>query len=105
MRISRMTSLKAQAALASALCVLVLAGCGILKKKQPAVEASASAAVVAPPPVAPIPAAPTPAAPEVNVADDAIATPEDFEDEAAEKVTDKTYKAELESQRKEIQAK
>ena len=96
-----MTSLKAQAALSSALCVLLLAGCGILKKKQPQPEASATAAAVAPPPAAPA----VPAEAEVNVADDAIPTPEDFEEEALERVTDKTYKSELATLKKEIEAK
>ena len=85
-----------------------LGGCGMLKKKQPDPAASAAQPVaVTPPPVA-TPAAPTPAAPaepEVTVADEAIATPEDFEDEAFEKVSDKTYKAELDTLKKEIEAK
>ena len=104
MRMTPMTSFKAQVALSSALCVLLLAGCGILKKKQPQPEASATAAPLAPPPAAP--AAPAaPAEPEANVADDAIPTPEDFEEEALERVTDKTYKSELATLKKEIEAK
>jgi hypothetical protein len=99
-----MFSLDARAALSCALCALVLSGCGILKKKQAEPAASASTALVAPPP--PVPVAPVaPAVPEVSVADDAVATPEDFEDEAAEKVTDKNYKAQLQSLKQEIQAK
>jgi hypothetical protein len=39
------------------------------------------------------------------VTDDAIPTAEDFEDEAFEKVTDATYKPELDTLRKEIEAK
>ena len=81
---------------------LALSGCGMLKKKQP--EPAASATQIAaplPPPVAPAPL-PTPA---VTVADEAVATPEDFEDAAFEKVSDKTYKSELDSLKKEIEAK
>ena len=81
-----------------------LGGCGMLKKKQP--DPAPSATVASAPLVAPTPVAPTPAAePEVTVADEAIATPEDFEDEAFEKVSDKTYKAELDTLKKEIEAK
>jgi hypothetical protein len=79
--------------------VLLVSGCGMLKKKQP--EPAASATQVAaplPPPVAPTPV-------EVTVADSAIATPEDFEEEAFEKVSEKTYKAELDTLKKEIEAK
>lgn len=79
---------------------LLVSGCGILKKKQP--DPAASAVQVTPPPVAPVPPA-TPA--EVTVADEAVAAPEDFEDEAFEKVSDKTYKAELDTLKKEIEAK
>ena len=80
---------------------VTLGGCGMLKKKQPEPAASATQVVAPTPPPAP---APAPAA-DVTVADEAIATPEDFEDEAFEKVSDKTYKAELETLKKEIEAK
>jgi len=98
-----MTSSKINGAFALVLGVLLVAGCGVLKKKQPEPAASASqAAAPTPPPAVPPPAAP---AAEVTVADDAIPAPEDFEDEAFEKVSDKTYKSELDSLKKEIQAK
>ena len=81
---------------------LLVSGCGMLKKKQPEPAASATQVVTPlPPPVTPTPA---PTA-EVTVADDAVATPEDFEDEAFEKVSDKTYKAEFDTLKKEIEAK
>ena len=99
-----MTSLQVRAALSSVLCVALLAGCGILKKKQPEPAASASAPLEAPPPVVTTPPAAAPE-PEVNVADTAIPTPEDFEEEALQKVTDKTYKAEIDKLKKEIEAK
>jgi hypothetical protein len=84
----------------------MLGGCGMLKKKQsePAPSATAVAAPT-PPPVTAAPAVPAAPAPEVTVADEAVATPEDFEDEAFEKVSEKTYKAELDTLKKEIEAK
>jgi hypothetical protein len=96
-----MSSSKLNGVVALVLGVLLLGGCGVLKKKQPEPAASATqAAAPTPPPI------PTPApAPEVTVADEAIAAPEDFEDEAFEKVSDKTYKSELDSLKKEIEAK
>jgi PBP1b-binding outer membrane lipoprotein LpoB len=85
-----------------ALAVVVLSGCGILKKRQPEPVASATA-------VAAAQTAPTASAPAVEpapvVVADALPTPEDFEDEAFEKVTDKTYKAELASLKQELEAK
>ena len=91
-----------------AVAALFVGGCGMLKKKQPDPAPSATVAVQAPAPVvtpvAPIPSV-VPAEPEVTVADEAVATPEDFEDDAFEKVSDKTYKAELDTLKKEIEAK
>ena len=65
------------------------------------------ATIPRPSPVTTPPAAPPAPAPEpvVAVADEAVATPEDFEDEAFSKVSDKTYKAELETLKKAIEAK
>ena len=83
----------------------LLTGCGMLKKKQPEPAPSATAAAVAPvASPASTPLVPPPE-PEVAVADEAIAAPEDFEDEAFEKVSDKTYKTELDGLKKEIEAK
>ena len=82
----------------------LMSGCGLLKKKQTDAAPSASQAVFQPPPPPVSPPVPVPEA-VLAVADDAIATPEDFEDEAFAKVTDKTYKAELDSLKKEIDAK
>ena len=100
-----MISLKTNGLTALVLATSLLAGCGILKKKSDPV---ASATVVEPTP-APIvtPAAPAVAVPEpaVTVADESVPAPEDFEDEAFEKVSDKTYKAELASLKKELEAK
>lgn len=83
----------------------VLLGCGLLKKK-PDPAASASAAVVAaPPPPAVSVAVAKPAAPPEPppVPDESVPTAEDFEDEAFEQVTEKTYKAEVDTLRKEIE--
>jgi hypothetical protein len=90
---------------ALALGALLLSGCGVLKKKQPEADASATATPVVAAPTTP-PAAPL-AAPEptVAVADESVPAPEDFEDEAFEKVSDKTYKAELAGLKKELEAK
>jgi len=83
---------------------LALTGCGMLKKKQPDPAPSATVALAVPAPVA-LPAAPAPVVPaEVTVADEAIPAPEDFEDEAFEKVSAKSYKADLEVLKKEIEA-
>jgi hypothetical protein len=98
-----MTSFKTHGAVALVVGTSLLTGCGMLKKKQP--EPAPSAAAVAPVATpAPTPLVPPPE-PEVTVADEAIAAPEDFEDEAFEKVSDKTYKAELDGLKKEIEAK
>jgi hypothetical protein len=82
-----------------------LFACGMLKKKQPDTEPSAVASVAPPPPVVTTVVIPVPALPpEAKVADEAIPTSEDFEDEAVQKVNDKSYKAELETLKKEIEA-
>jgi hypothetical protein len=80
-----------------------LGGCkGLLKKKDPDPAPSATPVVVAPPAVvAPLPevtasAAPVAAAPVAPVLDEkAVPTPQDFEDEAFEKVTAANFKAQL----------
>ena len=98
-----MISLKTNAALVFVAGLTVLGGCSILKKKQPDPAASASVAA-APIAAAPATAVPTPE-PEATVADEAIAAPEDFEDEAFEKVSDATYKTQLDGLKKDIEAK
>ena len=91
--------------LALAIGAALLAGCGILKKKQTEPAPSASQVVLEPPPAAtPLAPAPTPE-PTLAVTDDAIAAPEDFEDEAFQKISDKTYKAELDRLKKEFEGK
>jgi hypothetical protein len=72
-------------------------GCkGILKKREP--EPASSQA-----PAAPALPAPTPAVePPKAVVEERIPTPEDFEDEAFEKVTPANYVAELERLKKDI---
>lgn len=81
-----------------------LLACGMLKKKQSDAEPSAVVSA-GPPPVVTTVVIPVPAIPpEVKVADEAIPTSEDFEDEAFAKVTDKTYKTELEALKKEIES-
>jgi hypothetical protein len=78
-----------------------LFACGMLKKKPPPEPSATAAAPPAPPP--PTAAVPVPTAPpEVKVADESIPTSEDFEDEAFEKVNDKSYKAELDTLKKDI---
>lgn len=96
-----MIALKNNGAWTLALAAVLLSGCGILKKKQPEPAASVTAPVATP---APTPAAPAPE-PAATVADEAVPAPEDFEDEAFEKVTDKTYKTELATLKQEIEAK
>jgi hypothetical protein len=93
--------------LKSSLLALALAGsaCGLLKKKAdpaPAATAPAAASTTA---AAAVTNAPAPAAaPPAEVPDEAIATSEDFEDEAFAKISDKTYKTDLEALKKEIEA-
>lgn len=82
-----------------------LGGCKFLKKKAP--EDSAPTAAAAPPAApAPLPAAPTPEAAAVAPAIDeaTVPAPQDFEDEAFEKVTAANFKAELTRLNKEITA-
>ncbi|HEV8550969.1 MAG TPA: hypothetical protein VGQ57_18105 [Polyangiaceae bacterium] len=84
------------------LCLLApLLACGMLKKKNATTEPSAVAS--APPPPPPPPAVTATAAPEVKVSDEQIPTSEDFEDEAFEKVTAKSYKTELDTLKKQIE--
>jgi hypothetical protein len=88
--------------LGAALCVT---GCGILKKKTDAspsaTVAAASAPIVAP--VAPPPEAPVAVA-EPALDEAAVPAPQDFEDEAFEKVTAANFKTELQRLTKEISA-
>ena len=102
-----MTSMKMNGAVGLVVGAALLSGCGLLKKKQadPAPSATVAAQTAAPLAApAPTPLAPPPVA-EPTVADESIAAPEDFEDEAFEKVSDKTYKAELAGLKKDIDAK
>lgn len=84
-------------------------GCGILKKKSPAADSSATAAASAAPVAAPPEAAPSPAetAPVAATPLDpaAVPAPQDFEDEAFEKVTAANFKLELTRLTQEISAK
>lgn len=85
-----------------------LGGCKFLKKKAPDAEPTAAAAPSAAPlaTAAPLPAAPE-AAPVVALPplDEAtVPAPQDFEDEAFEKVTTANFKAELARLNKEITA-
>jgi hypothetical protein len=79
------------------------AGCkGLLKKKEadpaPSAAAAVAPAVPAPSAVAAAMAEPAPVALDEN----AVPTPQDFEDEAAEKVTPANFKAEFARLQKEI---
>ena len=84
----------------------VLGGCkGMLKKKGDDAAPSASVAVVAAPVLTAPPTPPveyTP--PPVAVDENSIPAPQDFEDEAAEKVTPANFKAEFARLQKEIAA-
>jgi hypothetical protein len=101
-----MTSLKTNGAVFLVLGTALLTGCGMLKKRHPEPAPSATTeAQAAASTATPAPTAAAPPAADVVVADEAIAAPEDFEDEAFEKVSDKTYKTELETLKKEIEAK
>ena len=74
--------------------IVALGGCkDLLKKKDPDAAPSATPVVVAPPPAVIAPVVPEPAVPAV----DEVATPlpQDFEDEAAAKVTAANFKTEL----------
>lgn len=97
-------------ALLLALASSSLGGCKFLKKKAP--DDAAPTAAAAPSSV-PLQPAPAPAAPPPEVAPVAVAppldeatvpAPQDFEDEAFEKVTTANFKAELARLNKEITA-
>jgi hypothetical protein len=86
-----------------------LYGCNLLKKREPvegAASSQASAAPApAPPPVAEAPAASALASAEASAPvpnDSEIPTPQDFEDEAFEKITAQNFEAELARLDKEI---
>jgi hypothetical protein len=90
-----------------ALLGLSLAGCGILKKKQPdpAASVAVTSTAAAPPPPVAATADPAPVVPAQPALDEAaIPAPQDFEDEAFEKVTTVNFKAELARLTKEITA-
>lgn len=87
-----------------------LGGCKFLKKKAPeeapsaaATPSAAPAPVAVTPPAAPEPAAPV-AAVEPPIDEASVPAPQDFEDEAFEKVTTANFKAELARLNKEIAA-
>lgn len=87
-----------------------LGGCKFLKKKAPDEAAPTAAAAPSVAPAAPVVAAPMPepvapvaaAAPPLDEA--TVPAPQDFEDEAFEKVTTANFKAELARLNKEITA-
>jgi len=83
---------------------VALGGCKFLKKKAPEEAPSVAAA-----PASAAPAVTPPAAPEVVAAppldEAAIPAPQDFEDEAFEKVTPANFKTELARLNNEITAK
>ena len=91
-----------------AMLVASLSGCkSLLKKRVPVTAPSDSAPVAVAPPPAPPSAAPAPAPAPVESAaavadDEAIPAPEDFEDEAFEKVTAANFKAEFARLQKEV---
>ena len=87
-----------------------LGGCKFLKKKAPEETAPTAAATPSAAPVAVTAPAPTPeAAPPVAAAyppvdETSVPAPQDFEDEAFEKVTPANFKTELARLKKEISA-
>jgi hypothetical protein len=86
-----------------------LGGCKFLKKKAPDEGAPAAAAAPSVAPLAPVAApAPEPVAPvaavEPPLDEASVPAPQDFEDEAFEKVTPANFKAELARLNKEIAA-
>ncbi len=90
---------------------LGLGGCKFLKKKSPDAEPTVAAAPASATPAAVAAPAPSYAAPVAPVAaleppldENAIPAPQDFEDEAFEKVTTANFKAELARLNKEIAA-
>ena len=90
-----------------------LVGCkSLLKKRVPVAAPSDSAPVAAapPPPAPPPPAVVAPAVDSAAAAsaaadDDSVPSPEDFEDEAFEKVTAANFKAEFARLQKEVASK
>ncbi|HVJ14875.1 MAG TPA: hypothetical protein VM686_05520 [Polyangiaceae bacterium] len=83
---------------------LWVSGCNMLKKKDDAAPAASAPAVTAAAATAAAPsaAAPAPAA-AAELADDAIPASEDFEDETFAKISEQTYKTDLEALKKEIE--
>jgi hypothetical protein len=98
--------MNARAVWCSALVIAVsaqLVGCKSLLKKREAEASDSASAAAAPPAPPPAPVA-TPSV--AQVADEqAVPTPQDFEDEAFAKVTTSTYKTEFARLKKEIEAK
>lgn len=93
--------------LVGALAVSLLGCKSLLKKREPVAAASDSAPVAPPPPTLPAPAA-APAAVDSAAAvadDDSVPAPEDFEDEAFEKVTAANFRAEFARLQKEVASK
>ncbi|HYP77757.1 MAG TPA: hypothetical protein VER12_17420 [Polyangiaceae bacterium] len=74
-----------------------LGGCkDLLKKKDSEPAPSATPVVVPPAVIAPLPTTPSaPVTPTVSVDEKAVPTPQDFEDEAFEKVTQANFKAQF----------
>lgn len=83
---------------------LSLAGCGLLKKKTPEPAASVAVTPSAAPttPLVAPPPEPAPVAPVVALDEATVPAPQDFEDEAFEKVTTANFKTELARLTKEI---
>jgi hypothetical protein len=94
----------------AALLAVSLVGCkSLLKKRVPVAAPSDSAPVAAAPPAPtppPAPVVPPPADSAAATADDdGVPAPEDFEDEAFEKVTPANFKAEFARLQKEVASK
>lgn len=90
-----------------AVLLMGLAGCkSLFKKRVPVTEPSASATVaVPPPPLASVSAVASAPVAALVADEDAVPAPEDFEDEAFEKVTAANFKAELARLQKEVGTK
>jgi hypothetical protein len=100
-------SSRASLLLGFALAIGALSGCkGILKKRSEVTPSATVAAAASSVPNVAVPSAVAAAAETapaaVTLDENAVPTPEDFEEEAAEKVTAKNFKAELLRLKKEI---
>jgi hypothetical protein len=82
---------------------LAVAGCDALKKDEAASVATTTVAVSAATPTPAAAPAAAPGAAAAELTDDAIPASEDFEDETYAKISEQSYKTDLEALKKEIE--